>query len=436
MELWASRGIVDRFLSEGPTVPNSHFALLDNRMDYGVLDTPFPFILILDQPQIEEILEAYALQAGVDIRRGHAFASLTQRPDSVAVQVVSPLGEYQLEAAYLVGSDGVRSPVREAAGIGFPGTKSVALSWMGDVHLDAPPDVTYFQKTGPAGSLLIVPLGPGRHRVGGYDVTMAGPVEGAPEPTAAELAAKVAAVAGTDFGLSESFWTSQSGTSTQLADSYRAGRVFLAGDAAHRSFPAGGRGLNTGIQDAANLGWKLAAVVQGRASGELLDSYHEERHPVGAALVSSTRAQVPLMTQFGEETTALRSVLNDVIAEVPEFGRRLAMMSSGLDVVYRPAAPGAHRLVGYRAPDLSFADGTTLFSLLSPSRHVLLDLTGGDSLLPLTGDAVVHSAKTVGTHAEWASVRAALIRPDGHVEWASDATDDDVVRADAEAALR
>lgn len=432
LELWASRGIVDRFLEQGTAVPNSHLALLDNRLDYRVLDTPFPYILILGQPKVEELLEEHALNAGVDIRRGHSFRALTQNPDSVAVRVAASSGEYDLEARYLVGCDGVRSPVREAAGIGFPGTESTAGAWIADVRLDAPPDSAFYQKTTAAGSLLVVPLSAGQYRIAGIEPL----ADRAGNLTAGDLRAKVAAISGTDFGLSESFWVSWTGTDNRLAERYRADRIFLAGDAAHRIYPAGGQGLNVGVQDAGNLGWKLAAAIRGEAPDDILDSYHEERHAVGADLVDSIRAQMPLMTQFTREMMALRSMLNTLIAEVPEFSRRMATKSSGLDVAYRSQSPDAHALVGHRAPNLVLADGTALFGVLTPSRHVLLDLTGRDVLRPLGGDGVAHSAVHVGDRVAWNGVRGALVRPDGHVAWASDAADDDALQTAAESAVK
>jgi 2-polyprenyl-6-methoxyphenol hydroxylase-like FAD-dependent oxidoreductase len=431
LELWASRGIVDRFLELGTAVPNSHLALLDNRLDYRALDTPFPYILILGQPKVEELLEEHALEAGVDIRRGHTFRGLVQHADSVEVRVATSGGEYELEAGYLVGCDGVRSPVREAAGIGFPGSESTAGAWIADVRLEAPPDSAFYQKTTSAGSLLVVPLSSAQYRIAGIE-----PVpDRAGNLTTGDLKAKVAAVAGTDFGLTESYWVSWTGTDNRLAERCRAGRIFLAGDAAHRIYPAGGQGLNVGVQDAANLGWKLAAAIPGRAAGEILDSYHDERHAVGADLMDSIRAQMPLMTQFSGDMMALRSMLNTMIGEVPEFSRRLATKSSGLDVAYRPPSPDAHPLVGHRAPNLVLADGTRLFSALTPARHVLLDLTGGGALLPLAADAAARSAEPVEDRAAWGGVRGALIRPDGHVAWASDETGDDALYAAAESAL-
>lgn len=436
MEIWASRGIVDRFLDAGQTLPHSHFGLLDDRLDFQGLDTPFPHVLILEQPAVEERLEEYARGVGVDIRFGHTFTGLTQRPDSVEVSVSTAGEDYLLDAEYLVGCDGARSPVRTAAGIGVSGTESTALSWLAEATLDDPPDVKYYTKTSPAGLLLIVDVGGGRHRFGGLDVRNAYTDDSTAEFTLAELAEKAVAVAGTDFGLRETFWQSRDASATRLADTYRAGRVFLAGDSAHRIFPAGGRGLNTGLQDAHNLGWKLAATLNGWAPDDLLDSYHGERHPVGAAVMRFTRAQMPLMTQFTPQISAMREVLSEMIGRVPELNRILAENTSGLDVVYPPSAPDAHPLTGRRAPNLTFSDGTTLLGLSTPTRYLLLDLTGGATLQTLDDDnASVYSGTPGGDRPDWRNVTAALIRPDGHVAWATEQTGASV-RPAAEAALK
>ncbi|NMO57001.1 monooxygenase [Actinoplanes sp. TBRC 11911] len=436
LELWASRGIVDRFLEAGHTVPHSHFGLLDDRLDFHDLDTRFPHVLILEQPRIEEILEEYALGLGVDIRFGHAFTGLTQRPDSVVVSVSGPGGEYELEGDYLVGCDGSRSPVRAAAGIGASGTESTGVSWIAEAVLDDPPEVNYYSAHSPAGNLLIVDVGNGRHRIGGFDARPGDQDDSAVEFTLAEMAEKATAVAGTDFGLRETFWRSRDISATRLADTYRAGRVLLAGDSAHRIFPAGGRGLNTGMHDAHNLGWKLAATMNGWAPDDLLDSYHEERHPVGAAVMRFTRAQMPLMTQFTPQIAALREVLSEMIARVPELNRILSENTSGLDVVYPPKAPDAHPLTGRRAPDLTFGDGTSLLGLVStPARYLLLDLASHPLDVDEAAPVVVHSGTAEGDRPDWRNVTAALIRPDGHVAWATEETGE-ARQAAAEAALK
>ncbi|WNV84420.1 FAD-dependent monooxygenase [Umezawaea sp. Da 62-37] len=396
LEVLAFRGVVDRFLAEGMRIPNGHFGGLDDRMDFRVLDTDFPFTLALPQVRTEELLEEHAVERGARILRGHRVTGLRQDADSVALRVTGPDGPYELTAAYVVGCDGTRSAVREAAGIDFPGTPDTTWGWLADVVLDDPPP-SLISISGANGGLMAVPMPGGVHRfVGGSSYT-----ERPGELTLDEVRATVTAIAGTDFGLRDPRWLSRFGNATRQAERYRDGRVLLAGDAAHMHFPAGGVGLNVGVQDATNLGWKLAATALGTAPDGLLDSYHDERHPVGADLLLSTRAQTALMNAATPEVLALRALLSGCIATVPEFSRTLAERLSGLAVAYRP---GDHPLVGTRAPDLRVA-GTSLFTLLRTGKHVPLDFTGEPA-----------------EHAGWEDVRGALIRPDGHVAWASGKT--------------
>ncbi|MFC5744706.1 FAD-dependent monooxygenase [Actinomadura rugatobispora] len=394
LEILAFRGIVDRFLAEGPRIPSGHFGGLDDRMDFSVLDTPFPFTLALPQARTEELLEEHALAAGAAVRRGHRVTGLAQDSDAVTVTAEGPAGPYTLTASYVVGCGGTASAVRQAAGIGFPGTGTTVWGWLGDVVLDRPP-AGIANLSGPHGGLMIAPLPGGVHRIVGSDP--AGVRSDRPgELTLDELRAKVTRIAGTDHGMGDPRWLSRFGNATRQAERYRAGRVFLAGDAAHMHFPTGGVGLNVGVQDATNLGWKLAATITGAAKDDLLDTYRAERHPVGADLLVSTRAQTALMTAFTPEGQDLRALLSRLIATVPELSRELAERLSGLAVAYdRP--PGAHPLIGRRAPNLRLPD--ELFTLLHPGRHVLLDLT-------------------TTPHEGWPA--AALIRPDGHVAWAGD----------------
>lgn len=439
LEVLACRGVVEPFLDEGLRLPDGHFAALDNRLDFSVLDTPYPFTLALPQARTEALLEGHARAAGADVRRGHRLSGLTEHASGVRVTVAGPEGGYETEAAYVVGCDGTRSTVRDAAGIGFPGSDATVWAWLGDVVLDAPPARPVLSLTSDRGGLMCVPLPDGCHRFVGHtpDDQQAEP---AGEFTFQELRAKVVRIAGTDFGMRDPRWLSRFGNAARHAETYRKGRVLLAGDAAHMHFPAGGVGLNVGVQDAANLGWKLAATVRGDAPDGLLDSYHRERHPVGAELLATTRAQTALMTMYSGDGSALREVLGDAIAAVPEFSRRLAEGLSGMSVAY-PADADAHPLTGRRAPNLRFADGARLFELLCAGRHVLLDFagtgwpgrvdaghlgrsgagagTGGADGIP--ADAVVHEGPLAEARPDWAGVGAALIRPDGHVARAREA---------------
>lgn len=341
IEIFDCRGVAETFLAEGMRIPNGHFGGLPDRMDFAGLDTPYPFTLALPQARTEEILEERALSLGAVIKRGHR---VTEMPS----------------ARYVVGCDGVRSFVRAAAGVDFPGTDATTWGWLGDVTLDAPPPRGMLNIAGPSGGLMVVPLGNGIFRLVGADPATNRP-EWPGELTFAELQLAVRNIAGTDFGMRDPIWLSRFGNATRQAGTYRRGNVLLAGDAAHQHFPTGGVGMNVGIQDAHNLGWKLAAVVTGRAGDALLDTYHSERHPVGAALLAHTRAQTALMTGYTPEGQALRALISGLIASAPDMSRQLAERLSGLDVAYA---------TGRRVPDGPLVDGGRLFEGLRSGRHV------------------------------------------------------------------
>ncbi|MCP2260990.1 2-polyprenyl-6-methoxyphenol hydroxylase [Streptoalloteichus tenebrarius] len=431
LEILASRDAHRPFLAEGTPFPGGHFGTLDDRLDFSGLDSPFPYTLALPQARTEELIEAHALAAGVRLRRGHRVTGLTESATAVTVRVEGPEGPYDLTADYVVGCDGTRSTVRAAAGIDFPGTPSTVLGWLGDVTLDSPPPPGFTAFTS-AGVLMIAALPGGLHRLVGItpeDLRTDWPGD----LTLDELRAKTVAITGQDFGMRDPVWLSRFGNATRLAEHYRLGRVLLAGDAAHQHFPAGGVGMNVGIQDAHNLGWKLAATLRGWAPDGLLDTYHAERHPVGADLAEGSRAQVALMTGFSPEGTDLRALISRAIATQPSFNRMLAERLTGLAVSYPPQDPSAHPLTGTRAPDLVFADAdaeageSSLFALLRADSYVLLDLTGA-AVSPL-GDLarpglVVRSRSLAETPSTWSGVRAALVRPDGHVAWVGTTPDD------------
>ncbi|MFD4635838.1 FAD-dependent monooxygenase [Lentzea sp. NPDC058436] len=353
IEILDCRGVVEPFLAEGLRIPNGHFGGLSDRMDFSVLDTPYPFTLALPQARTEELLEQRAVQLGAVVRRGCRVSGLAGAGVELA-------GGEVVEGRYVVGCDGTRSTVREAAGIDFPGTDATTWGWLGDVVLDSPPERGFASVTGPDGGLMVVPLPGGVHRIVGGDPVTNRP-EWPGELTLDELRRTVKAIAGTDFGMRDPRWLSRFGNATRQASAYRSGTVFLAGDAAHMHFPTGGVGMNVGIQDAHNLGWKLAAVVAGRADDSLLDTYHDERHPVGADLLRHTRAQTALMTAYSAEGQALRAVVSGLIASAPDMSRELAERLSGLDVAYT---------TGRRVPDQPLPDGDTLFTRLRGGGHV------------------------------------------------------------------
>nr|BFD87755.1 monooxygenase [Streptomyces sp. Xyl84] len=418
VEVLALRDRHRDLLTAGRRSPGWHFGMLESRVDFSALPTPFPFMVIHPQRATEELLEQYAREAGVVVRRGSAVTSLTQDDSSVTLRVSGPEGEYEVSAPYVVGADGARSTVRREAGIAFPGTESSAYGFIGEVVLDDPPSSPGFAARSADGMFLVVPLGDGRFRLAGYDA-----VHQRREPlTMEELRDASLRIAGTDFGMHSPSWLTRFGNATKVAAAYRAGRVLLAGDAAHIHWPAGGVGLNVGLQDAMNLGWKLAAVIQGRAGTELLDTYHAERHPVGLELAGHTLAQGALITRSTPETAALRGLLNEAITTGPAFSGMLARKLSGLDVVYRSDDPAAHPLTGARVHDPA---GDGVFPLLHDGRAVLL-VTGEEPLDTEVTDRAAEAGIAVRAGGiagpggpGWSGATAVLVRPDGRVWWAT-----------------
>ncbi|MFF5113152.1 FAD-dependent monooxygenase [Streptosporangium sp. NPDC000509] len=423
IEMLAMRGMEKAFTDEGIAIPSGHFGLLESRLDFRPLPTRHPYTLFFPQARTEELLEERAVELGARVLRGHAVTGLVQDAEGVELSVVGPDGPYEIRTRYVTGCDGAGSLVRRAAGIAFPGTDATVYGFLGDVRLDDPPQGPMSVHTGDGG-VMVVGLPDGHHRVVGVTPGSGG-ADG--DLTLDELRANVVRVIGHDLGMRDPVWLSRFGNASRQAAAYRAGRVLLAGDAAHMHFPAGGVGLNVGVQDAMNLGWRLAAVLLGRAPESLLDGYHAERHPIGTNLLESSKAQTALMTAFTPDGQALRALLGKLIGAHPELSLDLANRLAALDVAYPPADPGAHPLTGVRVPDLPLRDGRTVYELLHEARHVLLDLGMGAGSLP---PAIADYARDLRTTAyegslgrdapaEWHEVRAALVRPDGHVHWAT-----------------
>ncbi|MET8920719.1 FAD-dependent monooxygenase, partial [Streptomyces sp. NPDC004610] len=411
----ASRGLHERFFQESMKISTGHFANLANRLDFSVLDTPHPYTLFIPQARTEELFEEHALHLGATIRRGHRVTGFTEHPDTVTVQMQGPDGDYEIQTEYLAGCDGTRSTVREAAGIDFPGTPSRFLGWLGDVRFKNPP-APGFNRFTEHGGLMIVPLPGDRWRIAGTDA--GGETTQWPgDFTLEELREKTIAIAGDDFGMYDPTWLSRFGNATRLAAHYRHGRIVLAGDAAHQHYPTGGVGMNVGVQDSFNLGWKLAATINGWASDGLLDSYHTDRYPIGEQLMEHSRAQTYLFHAFTPEGLALRDLLSRMVPQSREFSDFLAGRLTALDVAYTSDDPDAHPLTGTRAPDLTFTNpDTSVFALLRADSYLLLDLTDGALLTDRTQDHIhVHSATPDTPRTDWNGIRAALIRPDGHL---------------------
>jgi 3-(3-hydroxy-phenyl)propionate hydroxylase len=444
LEVLDQRGVVERFTSEGQTHPAAGFAQI--RLDITDLPTRHNHLLALWQRDIERILAGWVEELGVATLRRREVVGFTQDERGVDVELAD--GDV-LRGSYLVGCDGGRSVVRKAAGIDFGGWDPTT-SWMiAEVDMDEP-ELGMRREGGGIG-----PVDPGQ--VGGpYRAVLVEPRhDHTTEPTLEDLRALLVATYGTDFGARTPSWISRFTDTTRQAATYRQGRVLLAGDAAHVHPPHGGQGLNIGVQDAVNLGWKLAQVVKGISPDDLLDTYHAERHPVGARVLRNTMAQVALITT-DDRHEALRETVTDLLG-LDEPRRQVAAMITGLDVCYVHDDPGdlgdpegrgeAHPLVGRRVPDLDLrtADGPTrMYAQLHAARPVLVDLGGGGRLdlgpwadRVCLVEATVEATSALTSEGRWELPRlglvdppaAVLIRPDGHVAWAGHLGDPALPRA-------
>jgi 3-(3-hydroxy-phenyl)propionate hydroxylase len=429
IEVLDQRGIADRFLSEGQVAQVGGFASI--RLDISDFPTRHPYGLGLWQNHVERILAGWVGELAVPIHREREVTGFAQDDTGVDVELS---GGASLRAEYLVGCDGGRSVIRKAAGIEFPGWDPTTSSLIAEVEMaEAPPLGIHRTALGTHafgkqdyeirnGEVVFKDGGPIRVMVPEQRVGTAG------EPTLRDLSAALVAVCGTDYGVHSPTWISRFTDMARQAAAYRAGRVLLAGDAAHVHSPVGGQGLNTGVQDAVNLGWKLAQVVKRTSPDSLLDTYHAERHPVAARVLRSSMAQAALL-RTDDRTDALRDIVSELL-RMDEPRRRLAAEMSGLGVRYDFGE--GHPLLGRRMPDLDLvtANGPLrVFSLLHDARPVLLNLgePGGFDITPWADRVQSIDARYAGP---WelpaigavTAPTAVLVRPDGHVAWVGDLT--------------
>lgn len=425
LEVLDQRGVLDRFLAVGELQPVGHFSGL--RLDFDESESRHPYPLMILQSAIERLLEEWAAELGVRVRWSAEVSGARQDGAGVTVELrTGQPAPDRLRARYLVGCDGGRSTVRKLAGIDFLGTPATMTALIGDVELPELPEEYVWARRCPSGNYSAIAFEPGWHRVitSEYDRV----ADREETPTFEQLRSSLTRLAGTDYGMRNPRWVSRFSDAARQAARYRAGRVLLAGDAAHIHFPAGGQGLNMGVQDAVNLGWKLGLVVRGQAPESLLDSYQAERHPVAERVLHNTRAQSAL-SRPGAQTDALREVFTSLL-EFDEVNRYLCGMLTALDIRY-PVA-GNHPLAGRRVPDagLKAPDGTArVHQLLHPARPVLLDLGGGAEAVAAAGgwadrvDVVTARSEeelwTVPAVGRIPAPAALLIRPDGHVAWAT-----------------
>jgi 3-(3-hydroxy-phenyl)propionate hydroxylase len=416
IEVLDQRGIADRFLSEGQEVQIATFAM--TTLDMSDFPTRHNYGLALLQNRFEEILGGWVDELPVRIYRGREVTGFAQ--DETGVHVRMSNGE-SLRAAYLVGCDGGRSLIRKTAGIEFAGWDASTSYLIAEAETSEQPE--FGVRRDEKGVHAIGPHEDGK-RVG--IVVRERNVGQTGEPTLGDLSQELTAARGTDYGVHNPTWISRFTDMTRQAVSYRQGRVLLAGDAAHVHTPMGGQGLNTGVQDAVNLGWKLAQVLNGTSPDSLLDTYQAERHPVGARVQWDTMALTAL-SRSEPRIDALREIVSEVVS-MNEPRKRLAGMFTGLDIHYDLGE--GHPLLGRRMPDLDLvtADGTRrVFSLLHTARPVLLNLAdpGGLDSSPRPKRVQLIDA---GYDGRWelpvlgtvTAPTAVLVRPDGHVAWVAD----------------
>jgi 2-polyprenyl-6-methoxyphenol hydroxylase-like FAD-dependent oxidoreductase len=419
IEVLDQRGVADRFLAEGQVAQVATFAR--TVLDMSDFPTRHPYSLGIWQNKIERIMAAWIAELPVRIDYGCEVTGFAQ--DDTGVDVESSDGQW-LRAQYLVGCDGGRSVIRRAAGIEFAGWDPTKSNLIAEVELiEEPPQGIRHDAIGVHG---LHRLEDGRRVRVVVTEQQLGPSS---EPTLRDLSEALTVVFGTDFGVHNPTWISRFTDMTRQAVAYRAGRVLLAGDAAHVHYPAGGQGLSLGVQDAVNLGWKLAQVVKGTSPASLLDTYHAERHPVGARALQYTMAQ-GVLQRPDDRLQALVDVVSELVS-MDEPRKRLAGLISGLDIHYDLGE--GHPLLGRRMPDVELvtADGPLrVFELLHGAKPMLVNLDGPGSfdITPWADRVQLVDAKYEG---EWelpvlgpiTAPRAVLVRPDGYVAWVGDRTD-------------
>ncbi|MGW7517330.1 rifampin monooxygenase [Streptomyces sp. NPDC054796] len=413
VEVMDQRGLLERFLPLGQRFATGGFFAGIDRPWPERLDTAHSYVLAVPQSTTERLLTERAVELGAEVRRGCALVGLSQDEKGVTAELADGT---KLRARHLVGCDGGRSTVRKLLGVGFPGEPARTETLLGEVEVAVPPEtlaavVSEVRRTQVRFGTM--PLGDGVYRliVPAEGVSGEGAAgERAVPPTLEELKQRVREIAGTDFGAHSPRWLSRFGDATRQAERYRVGRVLLAGDAAHIHPPTGGQGLNLGIQDAFNLGWKLAAEINGWAPEGLLDSYHAERHPVAAAVLDNTRAQTELLSPE-PGPSAVRRLVTELMG-FEEVNRHLIEKITAIGIRYDLGE--GHALLGRRLRDVELKRGR-LYGLMHGGRGLLLDQTGS-----LSADGWTDRVDHIVDVSEELDAPAVLLRPDGHVAWVGD----------------
>lgn len=422
IEVMDQRGLLERFLAHGKQYPvaGGFFAAMDKPAP-ARLDTAHPYVLGIPQTVTDRLLYEHATELGAEIRRSHELVGLSQDEEGVTAELADGT---RLRSRYLVGCDGGRSTVRKLLGVGFPGEPTRLQALLGEMKVGVEPETVAAVVAEVRKTQKWFGLGPlGTDGVYRVVVPAEGVTEDRSAPTLDEVKRQLRAYAGTDFGVHSPRWLSRFGDATRQAERYRTGRVLLAGDAAHIHPPVGGQGLNLGIQDAFNLGWKLAAEIAGRAPEGLLDSYHAERHQVAAEVLDSTRAQTHLMsTEPGAQS--VRRLVSELM-DFENVKRHLIEKLVGIGIRYDFGE--GHELLGLRMRDVTLKRGR-LYELMHEGRGLLLDRTGRLSAAGWADrvDHVVDDSEELGEAGEAGElgVPAVLLRPDGYVAWVGEDQED------------
>ncbi|MEU1933734.1 FAD-dependent monooxygenase [Streptomyces coeruleorubidus] len=419
LEQFDARGLADELEAVGRRL--GRFRLYGRLgLDLSALPSRFNHLLVLPQYEVEKALERRALEAGARFRHETEVTGLTQDAQGVTVEIRGPGGDAEtLRAAYVVGADGMRSTVRNAVGLPFPGRSVIRSVMLADVRVtEDPGELLTFDAVGDAFA-FVVPFGDGYHRVVCWDRGRELP-DDAPVGLD-EIRETTRRALGRDFGMHDPRWMSRFHSDERQAPSYRAGRVFLAGDAAHVHTPAGAQGMNTGLQDAANLSWKLAAVIEGHAADALLDTYQAERHPIGRTVLRSSGGIVRAAMARRPWTIALRTAFAAFLGTVGPARRKALGQVTGIGYRY-PAPRGSHRFTGMRVPDVALAGGGRLHEAMRGGRFVLIT--------PESYKAGAARENRLAVE-RWASDRrtTVLVRPDGYAAWAADSADARAIEA-------